>query len=433
MNRAHCSSLVSLLLVLTCALSGCSTTAQNSNQSNQERFTDQLPINRSDSWVFDTNYLSRDRAEQLELVTFDLVDDAPITYFHSVAASVDGYIYAVRSLYSYDSSESMIVKYDSDLNRVAYLRSSDTPYDAFGIRIAVAPDGSIFVAYFINNGSDTGIIKYDTDFVEIASTETRFGYTVLVASEDGSLYAAGWHPQDEDYYLSIGVIIKYNSDLNEVCSLVWDNDKRDEFFDLAVAPDGSVYALGSSILYQQSPFEAYLFKYNSNLVLQGEFVKSESDSMNQFSSLAVDANGSIFIVWDTNDYWYGSRSFLLKLDSNLDEVASLDTNEIRSDFFSRSEFDSGMDIRALAVDPEGYIYAAGQAGTATRRGDAAIVLLDNDLRIANIVAWPRENRTESFHDIAISADGIVYAAGESHPFGEGFDENGSNSDALIIR
>ncbi|MCL2632788.1 MAG: hypothetical protein FWD45_06885, partial [Coriobacteriia bacterium] len=351
----------------------------------------------------------------------------------SVQVSSDGSVYALGTTSSAETAYDVIIRYDSELNQLAFLSSQTTPYDDFRA-IALAPDGSVYVSY--SGGEeidyDMGVVKYRSDLVEIASIVTTAWLMDMVVSQDGTLYAVGTDITYDESRTPVGIVVKYDSELNRIGSAYWNYGQASLFHSLAVATDGSVYTLANTYATPDTDDpEAYLVKFDSNLTQLNQITRKEN-LYNNFTCLVVDSSGAVFVVFNSSSATT-TASCLIKFDPDLNEIDSLATNEIRSDYFTYSEFPWGVDISALAIDSEGFIYAAGSAGTTGRGSDPVIVLLNNDLKIANIVVWPGSN-DESLVDIALSADAQVYTVGEvAQAANEGAYYGASGSSAIIMK
>ncbi|MBM3314747.1 hypothetical protein FJY71_02740 [candidate division WOR-3 bacterium] len=138
-----------------------------------------------------------------------------------------------------------ILKYNPD-GETVWTRT----YDSSGVDevygCAVGPDGRVVVAgrYYPTSGSQ--LIKYDRDGNLLWARRERIGahgyFTGVAVDESLDIYVTGSSDIGGDYYWFIR---KYRADSTLLWSREYDPDNREDLFDLALAPDGSLVGSGS--------------------------------------------------------------------------------------------------------------------------------------------------------------------------------------------
>ena len=199
---------------------------------------------------------------------------------------------------------------------------------------------------------------------------------------------------------------------------------------VAVAPDGSVYAVGSAYATDGSSESLYfgsavIVKYDSNLNQQNMVFFDSSNS--SFRSLAIASDGSIYVVGDTGLFIY--QAVIVKYDSNLNQQSTATWGGNGSSSFV-----------SVAIAPDGSVYAAGDSQSTdadfVNKGedDAIIVKYDKNLKKKSIASWGGSH-FDRFTSVAVAPDGSVYASGHSHSkdAGAGFERNGNWRLVLIVK
>jgi len=250
--------------------------------------------------------------------------------FYAVAVYGDYVYVAGREL---SSSSPYIVKFDRDYNVVWAVRIYKNTY-AYDIDIGL--DGNIYVT------GDTFLAKLDQDgnlkwyrTLSIAG-KSVFGYGV-VAAPDGSVYVAG------DNYIA-----KFDSNGNLLWAKAIHSDGCYVYFvpwDVATTRDGSVYVVGYIWCYSSNSYDAFVAKLDSNGNLA--WFRLIGGSGHEFAtSVAVGPDGSIYVVGYTYSFGTGVADiFVAKLDQG--------GNLVRFKTIGGSNDDFG---NAVAVGADGSVY-----------------------------------------------------------------------------
>jgi hypothetical protein len=184
------------------------------------------------------------------------------------------------------------------------------------------------------------------------------------------------------------------------------SDNTDEGYAVAVAPDGSVYAVGRTFVDGQD-FDVWVRKYSSGGVVGWtRFFNDLNDSSDGAKAVTV-SNGGIYVagqtVNSTIDAW------LRKYDSGggTDWTVSYDVSPLTMEW-----------AEGVLVAGDGYIYMCGGTNGMSPHPDAWLVRMDSK----GVVDWERTYNGPVHRDMAngcaLASDGI-YVTGETEESGEG--------------
>ena len=236
---------------------------------------------------------------------------------YDVDVASDG-VYLTGSTDSYGAgmADVYLVKYDSDGNQLWNITWGGA-LDDYGNGLAVASDGIYVTGYTDSFGGgeydyDVLLIKYDSDGNEMWNTtwggaNYDLGYRLTVASDGvyatGTTYSYGAGTYD-------AYLIKYDSDGNQMWNTTWGGAGTDRGCDLDVTSDG-VYVAGHTDSYGAGAYDAMLTKYDSdgNQMWNTTWGGAANDICN---GLAIDSDG-IYVSGYTQSYGAGDPDvFMVK-------------------------------------------------------------------------------------------------------------------------
>ena len=241
-------------------------------------------------------------------------------FSHVVVAS-DGSIYVAGYEQSSASSrEILVAKFASD-GTLTWQKKIGGNYSDTGVSIAVSSSGSVYVvgselSSSGNTYEDAFIAKFASDGTLTWQKKLGGNYTErfmsVAVSLDGSVYAVGYENSSTGGNNNAGLIAKFTTD----GTLVWQKNlggsNDDGFNGVAVAADGSVYAVG----YENSSngggvnYEALVAKFTTDGALSWQ--KKLYGSMNdQFSRIAIGADGGVYVVGFENSSTGGNYEALV--------------------------------------------------------------------------------------------------------------------------
>jgi len=380
------------------------------------------------------------------------------------------------------------------------------------LNIATAADGSVYTVGKIDDGSTVNfgngvsvantstmsnffLVKYDSNGVAqwgrtISSTESNshsYLFNVSTAS-DGSIYTVGYIYYDYTYNfgndVSVAnpndgnsiVIVKYNSSGEaQWAQTIQSTRGSSSFRDVAVAQDGSIYAVGtvdasamrdftysfgngvSVTVPSTSPEDKTLIvKYNS--AGEAQWAKSSLSTVSgntyaTFRSVGISSDGSVYAagyiqgtvsfdfgnsVSAAGSYADGENVVLIKYNSSGETQWA--KTVVSGD--NRSYFDS------IGISSDGSIYAAGRAigSNSYDLGNSVSITPSHSAENIMLVKYNSDGETQwaqtsvsgssitAFHSVAVSQDGSVTAGGfiedsVTHSFGNGISATGAYSAA----
>jgi DNA-binding beta-propeller fold protein YncE len=187
----------------------------------------------------------------------------------------------------------------------------------------------------------------------------------------------------------------------------WGGPDLDEASGVATSPDNSVYVTGTTLSFGVGDRDAFLLKYgvNGDLLWQRTYGTPQTQPFlraDEFShGVATSPDGTAAYI--TGQFGDGSV-FLVKFDSEGALVW-------QRTFGINGNFASG-----IAVAGDGSIYVTGGTGPFDdNQGDALLVKFTPDGLLEWDLKWGALGRDVA-RDVAVSADGSVYLAGETSSF-----------------
>jgi len=238
---------------------------------------------------------------------------------------------------------------------------------------------------------------------------------------DGSTYLAGSTTSfGPNASTALAYALKFDADGALVWQRTWDGPHpffSDHAQDVAVAPDGSVYVVGTTL---GVGGDALILKFGADgtLIWQQQWGGSVND---RAAEVAVAADGSVYVAGATRSFGAGEEDLLLL---KLTPDGAL--------VWQKTWGTAGNEeAQGLAVGPDGSVYVAGVAPRpdASFAFDAVVLKVDP----AGSLVWQRAYSAGEVADarggVAVGADGGVYVVGGFQaPSGSGF-----ANDALLFK
>ncbi|MFM7254525.1 MAG: SBBP repeat-containing protein, partial [Betaproteobacteria bacterium] len=304
---------------------------------------------------------------------------------------------------------------------------SGTSYTAYYTQAGSASAGSVSVgsARFSDAAGNSNADGAEANNTVRPSAERLLGTArddeahAIVAGASGAIYVAGRTAGNLGGQTNAGMNDIFLTQLDATGAPVWTRllgtSTLDHAFDLASAPDGSIFMAATS----QGSLngagaggneDAFLVKFDAS----GQVVwtnRQGTNSTDRGYAVAVEASGDVYLAGQTLGRLDGERSsggfdaFITKYASD------------GSKTWTRMLGSSGNDVaNALAVDPGGFLYVTGSAG-GTLGGQPRFG--GDDAFLAKYASdgqrvWTRvlgTSGSDAGEAVAIDADGFVYVAG----------------------
>jgi len=258
-----------------------------------------------------------------------------------IAVAPEGDVYVV--------GYNFVARFDSGWNLKWLKRIGGTSNANVPTSIADAPDGNIYIAGGDTAlGQDVFVAKLDNNgnliwYKTIGDSERRSALVKLAVAPDGYIYVTG--------FISIHAFVaKLDSNGNLVWFKTIGGSRDDYGHTVAVAPDGSVYVVGVTASYSVGWYDVFVAKLDSSGNLLWFRTIGGSDDEWGYS-IAVAPDGSIYVVGSTRSFGAGDYDvFVAKLNSD-GELLWFKT-------IGTPSYEEGLDI---TVAPDGSMYIGGTA------------------------------------------------------------------------
>jgi len=302
--------------------------------------------------------------------------------------------------------------------------------------LAIQADGQLVAAGTSNTGTQNefALVRYNPD----GSLDTTFNTTGIVTTAigtstdqafalaiqaDGKLVAAGYSYNGAQYLFAL---VRYNPDgsldttfngTGIVTTAI--GTIADMAFALAIQPDGQLVVAGFSYSLTDTQDEFALVRYNTDGSLDATFnttgmVTTAIGSHNdQAHALAIQADGKLVAAGYSDN---GTQDVFALVRYNPD--GSLDTTFNSTGMVTTAIGGKGDQARALAIQPDGKLVAAGSSYTGTQNKFALARYntdgsRDSTFNGSGKVTTAIGNKGASASAVAIQADGMLVAAGYS--------------------
>ena len=244
------------------------------------------------------------------------VDD----YGASVAVAPDGSVYFLGNTWSAFSGqgdeEYLLAKFSSSGALQWQKKLGGSNYD-YGYSVAVAQDGSVYVcgqtdltgdrdyALLLAKLSSSGTVQWQKT---LGGSDWDYGISVAVAP-DGSVYVCGYTASAGAGYYDL-LLVKFSSSGTVQWQKTLGGSKWDAGASVAVAPDGSVYVCGQTESAGAGGRDFLLVKFSSSGTVQWQKTLGGS-KWDAGASVAVAPDGSVYVCGNTTSVGAGSYDLLL--------------------------------------------------------------------------------------------------------------------------
>ncbi|MDR1264573.1 MAG: hypothetical protein LBK42_03145 [Propionibacteriaceae bacterium] len=354
--------------------------------------------------------------------------------FYAVAVAADGGVLAAGDTDSADGDitdnqggrDALLTKLAPDGRLLWTQVYGGEGWDSFEA-LAVTADGDIVVAGYLADGDTTSalVAKLAPDgvfsWIQAYGSAGRSSFEAVAVAADGSVWVAG-DTNSADGYTTVdpdhhyGLLAKFAPDGAFLWSQTHSGDGGDSFTALAMAADGDIYAAGATRsadgdgTADPGQSDALLLKVapDGSLRWAQAYGGSGDDA---FTALAMAADGDILAAGSTDSAdgdiainHGGGDALLAKIapDGTLRWAQSYGSTD--NDWFA-----------AVAVTDNGRIFTAGYTGQADGRSlpNALVAEITPD----GTAVWAQNHGGtgwDSFHALAIAADGGLLAAGSTN-------------------
>ena len=281
--------------------------------------------------------------------------------------------------------------------------------DDYGLSVAVAPDGSVYVCGYTGSAGagsfDLLLIKFSSSGTvqwqkTLGSRSLDVGYSVAVAP-DGSVYICG--------YSEFNTIGEYDFVLAKFSSsgtVQWQKRLGSSHFEMgryvAVAPDGSVYVCGYTAETTNGNPALLLVKFSSSGTVQWQKILDGRLTENGLS-VAVAPDGSIYVCGHTSSVGAGRTDLVL---AKFSSSGTVQWQKLLGG--SANEYG-----QSVAVASDGSVYVCGETYDN---------LLLAKFRSSGTVQWQKKlggSSRDAGYSVAVAPDGSIYVCGETQSAGAG--------------
>lgn len=305
------------------------------------------------------------------------------------------------------------------------------------------------LAFAVCKYSSNGTLVWSKPFGGSASVSAKD----ITASSDGGVIVVGQtraknfvsvHGSEYDSF-----IMKLDKDGNEVFRKAWGGTSNEDFYGVAEAPDGSIFAAGfvysqdgdaESLSISLGDSRAVIVKFSAN----GDVQKTVGIGGfgDYFTDIAVAKNGDVFAVASLNggstqkDYEKkgGTDAGIFKFDGNLNLQFGKSFGGSGRDRFEAITVtdDGGFVIAGASTSSDGDLGAAGIKNKGEE--DAVIAKFSGSGSVVFVKSF-YGNKNESFKDVTVTSQGYIIAAGEAASATRDFATIGNQGgkDAFVTR
>jgi serine-aspartate repeat-containing protein C/D/E len=334
-----------------------------------------------------------------------------------VAVGSDGSIYVTGITLSFGTPEdaAFLLKYAPD-GTLLWQRIYSGQRSVVGRDVAVHRGATGGDAVYVTGGffNSAFLARFDTDgnlvWQRSWGGDSEHAEAVAVAP-DGSIYIAGG-TNNPDFGAGGAdmVLVKFGSDGSFVWDRTWGGPISELARDVAVAADGSVYVAGEGNSFFGNDAVLLKFAADGGLIWQRDRRTGGLNDQSAALGVATGADGSVYVTGAFLNFGVGQQVFLSSVTAD------------GSQLWERTwgaQVDAGLDV---AVGPDGRIHLTGntgfgQGGSPAFGGDAFVVTFAPSGKVSNALTWGGAGNDEG-QAIAVGPDGNVYVAGwaEAPPY-----------------
>ena len=284
--------------------------------------------------------------------------------------------------------------------------------------VAVDSEGNIYVVGYEGMWDNSTLVKFSSSGVYQWNKTQKVtgyrGYESIFIDDFDYLYVSGysWDGSLMDANSMDTILVKYDSDGNEIWNRTWGGFGKDHANDVAVNTQGDIYLAGYTGSFGANGYDLLLMKYNST----GHKEWNKTCDLSNFDvawALCIDSQGNIFVGGHTNKsvgsmglwsydfvltYWNGSNGDLLWHTTWGSE---------ETEWFGD-----------MAIDSQDFVYLVGTSEYLISSQDFCIVKYDNKGLPAWSKIWGSDYDDEGW-SIGIDSSGNVYVVGNTNGYGAG--------------
>jgi hypothetical protein len=349
--------------------------------------------------------------------------------FNTVAIDSSNNIYAAGYTSSEGSggNDTLIVKFDSSLNKLAGKVYGGSGIDQFLSMTIDSSDSVYVVGYTMSEGvaGDALIVKFDSDLTILVRKRYGGSYIeqfldITIDSSD-NIYVVGYTNSEGvgSTTYSSSLIIKFDTNLDIIARKTYSGASTDVFRGVAVDSLGNIYAVGNTSS-EGTGGDAFIIKFDSSLnKLAGKRYGGTTGDV--FYKITIDSSNNIYVVGNTKSEGVGSTTYLssliIKFDSSLNKLAGKSYSGSGNDFFYNITTDSSDNVYVV-----GRTYSEG-----TNIGiNGFFIKFDSSLnKLAGRVLDGTDG--DEFYDITTDSYDNIYTVGYTTSEGLG------SGDAFIMR
>jgi uncharacterized delta-60 repeat protein len=224
----------------------------------------------------------------------------------------------------------------------------------------------------------------------------------------GNIYVAGNSDSYKGGFWISTLISKYTPEGDPAWVRTWDGDEDDFARDIAVDNSDNIYVVGSTVNSGLSDYDAFLFKLNTDGVIQYQMHFGGGSGWEDARAVAVDLAGQAYVVGNTDAINGTYDMFIAKF------------NSIGAFMWLKDWAYTGTEYAAnVVVDGTGNVFVVGSADS-FGAGDTDAILLCFDTNGNPL--WERSwagAGSDYGLDVALDSSGNVYVLGETNSYGTG--------------
>ena len=200
-------------------------------------------------------------------------------------------------------------------------------------------------------------------------------------------------------------LLKYDSlgNLQSGWPVIWDSGEHEWAIDLAIGPEGYIYAVGFTFI-PLSPNDVFILKYDSSGNLQSGWPKIwHADVMVDIYDMEIDEIGNIYIAGNTRTGDSPFDTFILKYDSS---------GNLQSGWPKTWDSGSADVARIAALSADGFIYLSGDTRFGGHMWNVFLLKYDSsgNLQSGWPIIWDSGSGDWSF-GMTLDPDGNIYLTG----------------------
>jgi uncharacterized delta-60 repeat protein len=377
----------------------------------------------------------------LDLLQEDTWGGADLDQGDEVAVAPDGSVFVAGTTLSFGAGDrdAFLLKYNVD-GSLAWQRTYGTApgdtglrADEFGLGLAVASDGSAYVTGQFGTGI-LFLVKFDTNGNLL--WERTWGENGTIANgadvgPDGSIYVAGLTSAFGTVQ-SDALLLKFTPAGDLVWAKTWGGGGFDAARDVAVGADGGIYLAGETNSFEAN--DAFLVKFDAlgNIVWERDWgtvgVNGPTAGLTAAFGVGTGADGSVYITGNAFDTGASTNIILVKFDAQ---------GNLVWERIGGPGFGAGLDV---AVAADGAVFVTGNVLVDERQGFGGVAFVaeftaQGKAKKANTWGGSDPNDNTGAESTAIAPDGTIVIAGVvgAPPYAFGKTSNrASRVDAFLV-